>query len=166
MAQFRSLRLPAVLVAGAAASALSAAPALATEGPAAPPPPPSLPTGIAPATITPFPSMAAPPVTTRAPRVLRNARLVHRRVKRGRRGLLRVSLNTPSRLRIVMRRVANGRRIRVINVPARGKLVRLRLPARHRGHALRRGRYRISVAAIDANGVSSAPLKRTLTVRR
>ena len=102
MAHSRPYRLPALLVAGAAASALMAAPALATEGPAAPPPGPQLPSGVAPPTLTPFPSMTAPSLKSRAPRVLRNARLVHRRVKQGRHGRLRVSLNSPSRLRIVL----------------------------------------------------------------
>ena len=167
MARFRPHRLLGLLVAGAAAaSALAAAPALATEGPGAPPPGPTLPSGVAPVTIAPFPSTTAPSVRAKAPRVIRRARLVHRRVKRGRRGLLRVSLNTPSRLRIVLTRSTTGHRIRAINVPARGRTVALRLPARTRGHDLRAGRYRVSVVAIDADGARSRPIRLTMIVRR
>jgi hypothetical protein len=162
MAHIRPLRLSALLVVSAAASALAATPALATEGPAAPPPAPSLPTGLVPPTIAPF--APAPSTLTPAPRVIRNARLVKKRVKQGRRALLRVSLTTPSRLRITMNR--GGHRVRLIAVPAGGQVVALRLPARAGGHKLRTGRYRISVVAVDANGVASAPFGRTMTVRR
>jgi hypothetical protein len=161
-----SHRFPALLAAGVAASAVAAAPALATEGPSAPPPGPSLPTGLTPPTFAPFTTPAAPIARHRSTRMIRRARLVHRRVRRGQRARLRVALAAPSKLRIVMSRSPGGRRIRAINVPARGRTVSLRLPARTRGHALRPGRYRISVVALDAQGVRSAPVKLTLTVRR
>jgi hypothetical protein len=160
-----SYRLPALLVASAAASVLAAAPALATEGPAAPPPAATLPSGVAPVTIAPFPSTTAPSLRSRSPRLIRRARLVHKRVRQGRRGLLRVSLATPSRLRVVLRG-PSGRRIRAISAPARGRTVALRLPARTGGHNLRPGRYRVSVQAIDATGARSLPVRLTMTVHR
>ena len=166
MANLRTHRLPALLVAGAAASALMAAPALASEGPAAPPPGPLLPSGIAPPTLAPLPSTIAPSVRSKAPRVVRRARLVHTRVKQGRRARLRVSLNTPSRLRIVLRRASNGHRIRVMNVNAGGLTVSRRLPARSGGHVLRVGRYRVSVVSIDANGTRSRPINLSMIVHR
>lgn len=168
MANSLSLRFPVVLVAGVAASALAAAPALATEGPSAPPPGPSLPTGLTPPTFAPFPAATAPVPQRRATRMIRRAYLVHRSVRRGRRAQLRVSLATPSRLRIVVSRRARGHRIRAaaLTVPARGHRVSLRLPARARGHALRPGRYRVKVVAFDARGVPSAPVRLTLIVRR
>jgi hypothetical protein len=158
-------RVPALLVAGAAASALAAAPALATEGPAAPPPAPTLPTGLTPPSFAPFQSGTAPTLNRKATRMIRRARLVHRRVGRGKRAQLRVSLAAPSRLRVVLLRKGSGRRIATLNVPARGRSVSLRLPARSHGHALRAGRYRVRVVAVDALGVRSAPVKLTLTVR-
>jgi len=166
MARSARHHLPALLVTSAAASALAAAPALATEGPTAPPPAPTLPTGVAPVTFAPIPSGIAPSPRARSPHVIRRARLVHRRVKQGRRALLRISLTTPSRLRIVLSRSASGRRIRTISLPARGRTVALRLPARTAGHDLRPGRYRIRVVAIDASGTRSRPVRLTMIVRR
>ena len=159
-------RLPVAFVAAAAASALAAGPALATEGPAAPPPGPTLPTGVPPAGFNPFPSTLAPSPRTAAPKLIRRARLVHRRVRQGRHGRLRVSLATPSRLRIVVSRISTRHKIRTINVPARGSTVSRRLPARTRGHDLRPGRYRVRVVAIDATGARSLPVKLTMIVRR
>lgn len=159
-------RLSLALAATAAASALAAAPALATEPPNAPPPSAPLPTAIAPVTIAPLPSTAAR--SGRAPRVIRRARLVPRRVRRGQRAQLKLSLTTPSRLRIVMSRGGGGRRSRAaaLSVPASGRTISLRLPARSRGRALRPGRYRVSIVAIDAQGARSLPVNRTLIVRR
>jgi hypothetical protein len=117
----------------------------------------------APSAGLPAPSAGLP---ARSRRVIRNARLVHKRIKRGRRAILRVSLTTPSRVRIVLTRSKTGRRVRVLNVAPRGRVFAVRLPARAHGHKLNLGRYRVSVVAIDGNGVSSAPFKRTLTVRR
>ena len=72
----------ALLVLCAAATLFAAAPALATEGPAAPPPGAQLPTGLSPVGFTPF---ANPPSLTpqTAGRLIRRARLVHRRVRQG-----------------------------------------------------------------------------------
>jgi hypothetical protein len=165
MAHSLPSRLSVVLAASAAVSALAATPALATES-NAPPPAALLPAGIGPVTFAPIPSLTAPAQQTRARRVVRAARLVPRRVRRGRRALLRISLATPSRVQIVMRRSASGHRIRVLSVPARGNTVALRLPARSGGHDLRPGRYRISIVAIDAQGIRSRPVVRTLRVRR
>jgi hypothetical protein len=164
MAHSRPYRLPGVLVAGAAASVLMAAPALATEGPAAPPPGPQLPSGVAAPTFS-LPTTSAPPASSKAPRIMRNARLLNTRVKQGRRGKLRISLNSPSRLRIVLTRVKNGHRIKAINVAPGGNTLTVRLPARRKnGHDLRVGRYSVSVSAVDANGVASSPIKRTMKV--
>jgi hypothetical protein len=162
MARSLHQRLPAVLVASVAASALAASPALATEGPTAPPPA-SFP-NLAPPTFA-LPG-AATPATSAS--IIRKARIVPRRVRRGRRATLRVSLTTPSRLRVVMARRSGGRyvRVRTIAVPARGRAVSLRLPARKNGHRLRAGRYRVSVTSVDALGKRSQPVRVTLTVRK
>ena len=159
--------LPALLTASMAAAAMAAAPALATEGPKALPPSAAFPGVVAPVTFAPIPSVTAPVVRRRAPRIIRRARLVPRRVRRGRRTLLKLSLSTPSRLRIVMTRKAGGGRLRVaaLSVPVRGRRISLRLPARSRGHLLRPGRYRVSIVAIDAAGTRSRPVRRTLVVR-
>ncbi len=163
MARTLPHRLPALLVATAAASALAAAPALATEGPAAPPPASTLPTGVAPLTFSPFPSATAP--AARNSRLIRRARLVHSTVRRGKRAVLRVSLATPSKLRVVLTRRPSGHRIRTLSQAAKGSIVSMRLPARTGGHALRAGRYRVRVVAIDANGTRSAPVKLSMKVR-
>ena len=152
-----------IAVATAAASALLAAPALATEGPAAPPPAAPLPSGVTPITFAPVTPAGAP--AARRARVIRRAQLVPRRVRAGRRALLRVWLVAPSRLRIVIAR-PGGRRVRVVNVPARGRRVALRLPARAHGRLLRAGSYRVSVVAVDGQGGRSQPVGLTLAVRR
>jgi hypothetical protein len=159
-------RLPVVLAVTAVASALAATPALATEGPGAPPPGPTLPSGVAPPTFAPSPFTTTPSASSRALRLIRRARLVHRRVQQGRRGRLRVSLVTPSRLRIKLTRSASGHRIRTIDVPARGSTVAVRLPAHTRGHDLRVGRYRVRVVAIDASGARSRPVRLSMIVHR
>jgi len=168
MGQSIPYRLSVALAAGAAASALAAAPALATEGPAAGPPAAALPTDVAPVTFAPLPSVAPPTVRSRNARVVRRARLTPRRVRRGRKPLLNVSLTTPSRLRIVISRsTGRGRsRAAALSVPARGRTISLRLPARSKGHDLRPGRYRVSIVAIDAQGTRSRQVRRTLIVRR
>jgi len=157
-------RLTVALAAGAAASALAAAPALATEGPNAPPPAASLPSGIAPVTFAPFRSPALHPTV----QVIRRARVVPRRVRRGQRARLRISLTTPSRLRIVVSRATGRGRVHTatMTVPARGRTVSLRLPARSHGHLLRPDRYRVSVVAIDAQGARSQPVRAAMIVRR
>jgi hypothetical protein len=152
-------RLKLALAAGVAVSALGAAPALATEPGTKPVP---LPGGISPITITPLPSQ---PVPVKAQRVIRRARVVPRRVARSRRAMLKISLSTPSRLQIVMRS-PSGHRLRVFDLPAGNRAIRLRLPRRAHGQALRPGRYLIRIVAIDANGVRSQPVVRTLIVRR
>jgi len=163
MARSQHHRPIAVLVACTAGSLLAATPALATEAPNAPPPGPTLPAGIAPVTFAPVP--AAPAPAARRARLISRARIVPRRVRRGGRTQLRVRLTTPSRLRIVLNGRA-GHRLRVIRAPARGRTVALRVAARAKGHALRPGRYRISVTALDAQGVRSQPVRLTLVVRR
>ena len=163
MARSKHHRLPVALAAAVAASALAATPALATEGPAAPAPGATLPSGVAPVTLNPLPSAVTP---SAARNLIRGARLVHRKVRQGRHGRVRVSLVTPSRVRIVMSRIATKHKIRTINLPAGGSTVSRRLPARTGGHVLRPGRYRVRVVAIDASGARSLPVKLTMTVRR
>jgi hypothetical protein len=157
-------RLTLALVAGTAASALAAAPALATEGPAAPPPANTLPSGVAPVTFAPIPT----PSLHRAARVISRARVVPRRVRRGRHARLKLSLTTPSRLRIVISRRAGRGRVHTatMTVPARGRTLSLRLPARSHGHRLRAARYRVNVVAIDAQGAKSQPVRVAMIVRR
>jgi hypothetical protein len=155
-------RLPALLIASAATSALAAAPALATEGPGAPGT--TLPVGVAPITFAPLPSTTAP-LPNRARPGIRRARLVPRRVRSGRRPLLKVSLTTPGRLQIVVSRRANGHRVALLKVRTHGSARTLRLPARSRGHALRPGRYSVNVVAFDAQGQRSRAVRLTLIVR-
>lgn len=161
MAHTPSIRLTVALAAGAVASALAAAPALATEPGA--PGSGQFPSGLSPVTFAPT---LTGPATRSAAKVVRRARLVPRRVQRGRRAQLRISLAAPSKLMVVMRRGAKGHRIRTFNVPAGGTSVKLRLPGRRNGHALYAGRYGISIVSIDSQGVRSQPVMRTLTVRR
>jgi hypothetical protein len=156
-------RLTVAFTAAAAASALAAAPALATEGPNAPPPAAPMTGGVAPLAIAPLASSSAP--TARSSRVISSARLVPKRVQRGRRAKLKISLSTRSRLRVVMRRRASGHKIRSIYVPAGKRTITVRLPKRSNGHALRKGRYGIRIVSIDAEGVLSSPIVRTLVVR-
>src|SRR5690349_6988722 len=158
-------RLPRLLAATAAVAALNAAPALATAGPPAPPPGPPLPMGLTPPGFAPFTS--PPPVRAQRARLIQRARLVHRRVRRGKHAVLRVRLTAPSRLRIVLTRRVRGRGIRTaaLTVPARGRTVSVRLPARAHGKALRKGRYRIRVVAFDASGARSVPVRLGMKVR-
>ena len=149
-----------------AAVALAAAPALATEGPLAPPRGPQLPSTLRP--VTPWlPGWAGARVPTRSRPVIQRARFVHRRVRRGRRAVLRLLLSRPASLRIVIRRRTHGHRVRVavLNRLAPKRRRTVRLPARRHGHALFPDRYRVSVVAIDAFGARSAPVRRTLIVR-
>jgi hypothetical protein len=170
MAHSLHKRLPALLIAGAAASTLAAAPALATEGPHAPPPAAApLPAAVTPLTFAPLPSSSSPVVRRKSAPLIRRARLIPRRVRRGRRPLLRVALVTPNRLRVVISRSrrAGGGRVRLarLRVPARGRTIARRLPVRARGHLLRPGRYRVRVVAIDAQGMRSFPVRLRLVVR-
>jgi hypothetical protein len=71
-------------------------------------------------------------------------------------------------LRIVVQRRA-GRRlvpVRTITVGAPAGAVSVRLPKRLHGHALRAGRYRVSLVAIDASGGRSATVRRALRIRK
>jgi hypothetical protein len=153
-------RLGVALAVTAAASALAAAPALATEGPHAPPPT-SFPTKVGPVTFPPVPA-----VPLRPARVVRHARIVPRRVRHGRRARLNIALRTPSRLLVVVTRGANGHRIRAYDLAAAGSRVSLRLPVRSHGRALRPGRYRVTIVAVDARGTRARPVVRTMVVRR
>ena len=151
-------RLPALLVTSAAAVALTAAPAVATEGPAAPG---AIPVPVA-LMVPNFAPLPAPTSSGSGP-VIRSARLASRRIRRGQRARLRLSLSEPGRVRIVIQRRVKGRHTatRAFTIPARKTTVSVRLPRR-----LPPGRYRITVVAIDATGDRSRPVRRTLVVRR
>jgi hypothetical protein len=159
MAHLSRSRLPVVVAAAAAAATLAtAAPALASE--------PGVPGDAGPGalqlpSIAPLPSLGA---KTR-PRVLR-ARVVPRRLHRGKRARLRLTLSTPGRVRILIERRARGRlvRKRSITVVARKAKVSIRLPKGVHGHAFAPGRFRITVVAIDGAGTRSQPLRRNLRV--
>jgi hypothetical protein len=158
--------LPAVLVAGVTAALLGAAPAVASEGPAGPPP---LPTGATPVVIPPLPLPpgAAPPQLRLGP-VIRRARVVPKRVRRGHRARLRISLSAPARLRVVIRRLSRPHRGRVatLRVPAGGRRLTLRVAGRSHARRLRPGRYRVSIVAVDALGHRSLTVKRRFVVLR
>jgi hypothetical protein len=154
----RPSRLSVVLAAGLAAALAAAAPAGATEGqPSAPPPS----WGVTPPAFQ-FPIQA---VRTRA--LIRGARVVPRRVMRGRRAMLRMTLSRPAQVRITISRRSRPHRGRVtvrrVSVPA-GR-VAIRLPRKVHGHALAAGRYRVSMLAVDAQGVSSRTMRRSFVVR-
>src|SRR4051812_31395632 len=106
-------RSSTIVALGAAAALLAAAPALATEGPPLPQGP-VLPAPMTPPTFAPPPTApgaltpAAPAKTTRHRRLIRTVRLAPRRVRQGRRPTLRISLRSPSRLRIVITRSGGG----------------------------------------------------------
>ena len=134
-------RLPALLTALVAASALAAAPALASEGDPAPAPGPGL---ITPKPFSPFPTAPA--------RVIERARF-------GSKGVLKVRLAKPSRLRVTVSN-RKGKRVRTIHVKRGKRTVSLR-PTRH----LRPGRYRVRIVAIDRKGVHSRPIERKVTVK-
>lgn len=90
-----------------------------------------------------------------------------RRIRRGKRARLRLTLSAPARLKIVVQRRVHGHRIRVrtLNVDAPAGRVSIRLPGRSTGRALERGRYRVSVVVIDAAEQSLGTVRRLLRVR-
>jgi hypothetical protein len=158
-----------MLVLGATLAALGAAPALATEGPPVPPPVGGLPSPLTPVILPggfhPGPLGGALPHAG-AHRVIARAQLVPRRVRRGQRPRLVVRLGAPTRLKVIVTRVATHHRVKVLRVPARGTSVSVRLPARAGGRLMRPGRYRVRIIAIDASGRRTASVLRTLVVRR
>ena len=157
MADPHSRRLPALLVTSAAAVALTAAPALATEGPAAPAPP--VPAALVLPNFAPMPAPVTHGLASRDPQ--RAARLAADPARsacappalpvgaRPRQDRDPAPLEGPPHLHPRVHR------------PARRTSLSVRLPAR-----LRPGRYRITVVAIDAEGDRSRPVRRTLVVRR
>jgi hypothetical protein len=161
-------RLPALLVMSAAAATITTAPALASEGPAGPAPPgsASLPPALSPVNFAPMP--AGPGKARRKRPAIRRAKLVHRRIRRGRHARLRLALSTPGRVRITLERNVRGRRVRsaALTIAAGSTRLTVRLPARSHGRALPAGRYRITVTVIDAQGSRSRPVRRSLVIRR
>jgi hypothetical protein len=154
----------------AAAALLAAAtPALASEDPVATPPAGNpLPDTLAPVGIpsagAPASPLAGAPRTSRArgPRIMR-VRLIPRRVIRGHRVRLVVSLAHTARVRVVLERTRGRRhsRVRTFNLPERGTTVTLRLSSR-----LRTGHYRVRVIAVDDQGNRSREVRRSLIVTR
>ena len=170
MAHSLTHRLPALLVMSAAAATISAAPALASEGPAGPAPPGSapLPAALSPVNFAPMPASPGHAERKRSRPAIRRAKLVHRRIRRGRHARLRLSLSTPGQVRVTLERNVRGRRVRsaVLTVATDGTRLTVRLPARSHGRALLAGRYRITITAIDAQGSRSRPVRRSLIIRR
>jgi hypothetical protein len=90
------------------------------------------------------PNLAHPSTRAKRPSI-RRVRVVPRRIRRGKRARLRLTLSAPARLKIVVQRRVRGHRIRVrtLNVDGRAGRVAIRLPGRVHGHALKHGRYRV-----------------------
>ena len=164
-----SRELRRIALATTAALTMTAAPALASEGTTGAP----LPNPLAPVVFTPAgPAANAPggspaagkPARKRAarPRITK-ARMTPRRVAKGHRARLRVSLAAPASVRVVLERKSHGRTVRVktFNVAAAGRNVSLRLPAR-----LTTGSYRLRIVAIDAEGTRSRESRRLLSITR
>jgi hypothetical protein len=160
-------RLPILLVVSATAATISAAPALASEGPPGPAPPGSvpLPPALSPPNFAPLPTT---PVRKRARPAIRRAKLASRRIRRGRHARLRLLLSTPGRVRITLERSVRGRRVRSasLTLTAGATKLSVRLPARSHGRKLAAGRYRVTITVIDADGARSRPVHRSLVIRR
>ncbi len=156
--------------AGLAASLALAAPAGATEGPAAPPLPPW---NLTAPSFSPAPSGSAPSgsapsssAVRRRPRI-RSAKVVPRAIRKGKRATLRLSLPQAGVLQYTITKKSRPHRGRVttrrVSVPS-GK-VAIRLPRGVKGRALARGRYKVSVVVMDALGNRSQTVGRSLIVR-
>jgi hypothetical protein len=155
-------RLPVAVALGAVACLLAVAPAPASEGP---PGAPGLPGAAAPVVIPPLP---VPGVTApvRARRlVIRRARITPRRVRRGHRATVRMTLSEPGRVRVVVRR-RSGRRVAAFTVLSVGRRVVARLPRRSHGRLLRPGRYVVRLVATTVDGRRSRVVRRVMRVRR
>jgi len=159
MARLNRSRVPVAVAAAAAAATLAtAAPALASEpGGAGAPGPPALQLP----NFAPLPSSGA-----KARPSIRRARVVPRRLRHGKRARLRLTLSTPARVRILIERRVRGHLVRKrrITVVARKTRISIRLPRGRHGHAFAKGRYRITVVAIDGAGTRSRPIHRKLRV--
>jgi hypothetical protein len=159
--QPRPSRVPVVLAAGLAAALAIAAPAGASEGRPGPPLPPPPSWGVTP------PAFQLPTTTVRHRSLIRGARIVPRRVRRGRRAVLRMRLSRPARVLITITRRSRPHRgritVRRVSLPA-GR-VAIRLPRKVHGRALATGRYRVRIVAVDAQGVRSRTLRRSFVVR-
>lgn len=165
----RISRALAVLAAGAAGALAAAAPSGASEGQPAPPPPPPPPWNMTPPALQPAPFPAAPAPTAAARRrpLIRGARVVPHRVRRGRRAALRLSLSRAGRVRVTVTRMSRPHRgrVTVLRRSARAGRLTIRLPRGVHGRALRRGRYRVAVVVVDRHGSRSRTLRRSFVVR-
>ncbi len=157
---------PLLLAAAGLAAALAlAAPAGATEGPAAPPLPPW---NLTAPSFSPAPSSSAPSSSAvhRRPRI-RSARVVPRAIRKGKRATLRLSLPQAGVLQYTITKKSRPPRGRVttrrVSVPS-GKDA-IRLPRGVNGRALAKGRYKVSIMVMDTSGARSRSLGRSLIVR-
>jgi hypothetical protein len=160
---------PALVAAAGVAAALAvAAPAGATEGPAAPPPAPWNVTApsFAPGVLAPGITAPSKSAVHRRP-AIRGARVVPRRIHKGKRATLRLSLPQAGKVRYTLTRVSaphRGRKITGIVSVKAGK-ISIRLPRGANGRALAPGRYRVTVVAVDEQGSRSRSVARSLIVR-
>ena len=156
------IRLPAVLAAGAGSALLAAAPGVASEGL---PGQPQFPSGVTPVVIppVPLPGVNNPP-HLRRPRVLR-ARVTPRRVRAGRRAVVRMTLSSPAPVRVVLLH-RFGSRVRSLVVPSGRRHVVLRLALRAHGRQLKPGRYVLRMSALDTTGHPSRTVRRTVVLLR
>lgn len=163
----RSVRSLAVLAAGLTGALAAAAPAGATEGPTGPPPPPWV---LTPPTFQPAPTPppAMPGTVVKARTAIRSARIVPRRVRRGKRATLRLSLSGAGRVQIVIKRLSRPHRGRLavkrVSAGAAGT-VAIRLPGRVHGRSLAAGRYRVSIVVVSSDGSRSRTVRRSFRVR-
>ena len=159
----------AALAAGLAAAVAAAAPAGASEGPAKPPPP----WAMTPPVFQQPGAGAAPSASAHARPRIRSARIVPRRVRRGHRATLRLTLSRAGRVRVTITRVSrphrgagraadrrHARRPRVgppAAAPARPRARRRALPRERRGRG--RGRRALAHGAPVLRRPVRAPLR-------
>ena len=157
-----------VAAAGVAAALAVAAPAGATEGPAAAPPPPWTLTapGFAPGVSAPSASAPSKSAVRRRP-AIRSARVVPHRIRKGKRATLRLSLPQAGKVKYTITRMSAPHRGRKVtgSVSVTSGKVSIRLPRGVNGRALASGRYRVSVVVVDSLGSRSRTVGRSMVVR-
>ena len=157
-------RLPFALAAGLAAALAVAVPAGASEGQPGPPPPAW--GNMTPPAITP-PAGGVLPSTTKSRPAIRSAKIKPRRIKRGKRAVLHLTLSSPGKVTLTISRRSKPKRGRVAvkRVQATGTTVAIRLPRRAHGKKLAAGRYRVAIVTTDALGTRSKTVHRSFVVR-
>lgn len=166
-----TLRPPLPLLAaaaGAAAALAVVAPAGATEGPAAAPPVPWNLTApsFAPGVTAPTASAPSKPAAHRRPSI-RSARVVPRRIRKGKRATLRLSLPQAGKVSYTVTRLSAPHRGRKFTgtVSVKSGKVSIRLPRGVNGRALASGRYRVTAVVVDEQGSRSRTVGRSMVVR-